>query len=202
MVPLDSFFHALSNGVIEEYSRLRLNLDKRKKVVESHPKITVLLRFQSFLPEDEGDMDVAWDITFKDVERLRQFLTPTIHTLIGHVHDKEKIVTEEEHDCDIPLHDGVMQPLTPQKVHITPPDYVAVATNPILNKQLNEFREEFSDITRVAKKANGDPVNNVKELFDIKTYDCETIIPKLLHQVSQSSHKTGMTKREMKSHQR
>ncbi|GJU47869.1 hypothetical protein Tco_1217424 [Tanacetum coccineum] len=127
--------------------------------------------------EDEGDMDVAWDITFKDVERLRQFLTPTIHTLIGHVHDKEKIVTEEEHDCDIPLHDGVMQPLTPQKVHITPPDYVALATNPILNKQLNEFREEFSDITRVAKKANGDPVNNVKELHvDIKTYDYKTII--------------------------
>ncbi|GJX90819.1 hypothetical protein Tco_0344145 [Tanacetum coccineum] len=29
--------------------------------------------------EDEGDMDVGWDITSKDVERLRQFLTPTIH---------------------------------------------------------------------------------------------------------------------------
>nr|GEU34252.1 hypothetical protein [Tanacetum cinerariifolium] len=55
---------------------------------------------------------------------------------------------------------------------------------------------------RVAKKANGNPVNNVKELSDIKTYDCETIIQKLLHQVSQSSYETGMTKREMKSHQR
>ncbi|GJV34690.1 ribonuclease H-like domain-containing protein [Tanacetum coccineum] len=75
--------------------------------------------------EDEGDMDVGWDITVKDVERLRQFLTPTIHTLpnpepvvqpympLGPVHDKEKIVKEEEHDYDIPLHDGVIQPLTP-----------------------------------------------------------------------------------------
>ncbi|GJT73067.1 hypothetical protein Tco_1032353 [Tanacetum coccineum] len=82
---------------------------------------------------------------------------------LGPVHDKEKIVREEEHDYDIPLHDGVMQPLTP---HITPPDddYVAPATNPILDKQLNEFREEFYDITRVAKKAKGNPVNNVKEL--------------------------------------
>ncbi|GJZ50701.1 calmodulin-interacting protein 111 isoform X1 [Tanacetum coccineum] len=82
--------------------------------------------------EDEGDMDVGWDIIVKDVERLRQFLTPTIHTPQGPVHDKEKIVMEDEHDCDIPLHDGVMQPLTPQI--ITPPDYVASATNPILNK--------------------------------------------------------------------
>ncbi|GJR93620.1 hypothetical protein Tco_0265794 [Tanacetum coccineum] len=31
--------------------------------------------------EDEGDMDVGWDITRKDVKRLRKFLTPTIHTL-------------------------------------------------------------------------------------------------------------------------
>ncbi|GKB66913.1 hypothetical protein Tco_0928325, partial [Tanacetum coccineum] len=33
---------------------------------------------------------------------------------------------------------------------------------------------EFSDITRVAKKANDDLVNNVKELSDIKTYDCSS----------------------------
>ncbi|GKG62532.1 hypothetical protein Tco_0634305 [Tanacetum coccineum] len=46
--------------------------------------------------EDEGDMDVGWDITIKDVERLRKFLTPTIHKPLGPVHDKEKIVTEEE----------------------------------------------------------------------------------------------------------
>ncbi|GKE59452.1 hypothetical protein Tco_1498637, partial [Tanacetum coccineum] len=64
--------------------------------------------------EDEGDMDVGWDITSKDVERLRQFLTPTIHTLpnlepvvppcipLGLVHDKDKIVREKEQDYDIP----------------------------------------------------------------------------------------------------
>ncbi|GJY35232.1 reverse transcriptase domain-containing protein [Tanacetum coccineum] len=61
--------------------------------------------------EDEGDMDVGWDITSKDVERLRQFLTPTIHTLpnlepvvqpyipLGPVHDKDKIVREEEQEA-------------------------------------------------------------------------------------------------------
>nr|GEY24021.1 hypothetical protein [Tanacetum cinerariifolium] len=128
--------------------------------------------------EDERDMDVGWDITVKDVEGLRQFLTPTIHTLLGPIHYKEKIVTEKEQDYDIPLHDGMLQPLTPQTVHITPPDddYVASATNLILDKKLNEFREEFSDITRVAKKENGNPISNVNEVSDIKTYDCETII--------------------------
>ncbi|GJR15248.1 hypothetical protein Tco_0797900 [Tanacetum coccineum] len=91
--------------------------------------------------EDEGDMDVGWDITVKDVERLRQFLTLTIHTLPNP---------------------------EPVKAHITPPDddYVAPVTNPILDKKLNEFPEEFSDITRIAEKAND------KELSDVKIYDC------------------------------
>ncbi|GKE19230.1 hypothetical protein Tco_1426807 [Tanacetum coccineum] len=93
--------------------------------------------------EDEGDMDV--------------------------IHDKKKIVREEKHDYDIPLHDGVMQPLTPQTVHITPPDddYVAPATSPTLDKQLNEFGKECSDITRVAEKADGNRVKDIKELSDI-----------------------------------
>ncbi|GJT64780.1 hypothetical protein Tco_1016260 [Tanacetum coccineum] len=94
--------------------------------------------------EDEGDMNVGWDITVKDVERIRQFLTPTIHTKpnlepvmqpympLEPIHDKEKIVREKEQDYDIPLHDGVMQHLTPQTVYITPPDddYVAPASSP------------------------------------------------------------------------
>ncbi|GJX37610.1 hypothetical protein Tco_0250913 [Tanacetum coccineum] len=64
--------------------------------------------------EDEGDMDVV------------QPYMP-----LGPVHDKEKVVREEEQDYNIPLHDGVIQPLTPQTVHITPPDddYVALATS-------------------------------------------------------------------------
>ncbi|GKE69024.1 hypothetical protein Tco_1527096, partial [Tanacetum coccineum] len=147
--------------------------------------------------KDEWDMDVSWDITVKDVERRGQFLTPTIHTLpnlepvvqpcmpLEPVHDKEKIVREKEHDYDIPLHDGVMQTLTPQTVYIIPldDDYVAPATSPTLDKQLNKLGKECSDITRVAEKANGNLVKDVQELSDIKTYDCETFIQKLLHQV-------------------
>ncbi|GJV62003.1 hypothetical protein Tco_1468103 [Tanacetum coccineum] len=101
--------------------------------------------------EDNGDINDGRDITSKDVERLRQILTPTIHTLpnlepmvqpympLGPVHDMKKVEREEEQDYDIPLHDGVMQPLTTQTVHIISPDYdyVALATNPILDKQLN-----------------------------------------------------------------
>ncbi|GKC27208.1 hypothetical protein Tco_1034502 [Tanacetum coccineum] len=118
--------------------------------------------------EDEGDMDVGWDITSKDVERLRQFLTPTIHTLpnlepvvivdqpyipLGPVHDKDKIIREKEQDYDIPLN-------TPQTVHITPPDddYVAPATNPMSNKQLNKFEEEFPNITKVSEKEYDNPL--------------------------------------------
>nr|GEY66651.1 hypothetical protein [Tanacetum cinerariifolium] len=116
--------------------------------------------------EDEGNTDDGWDITVKNVDRFRQILTPTIHTLPnlkpmvqsyvtrGPVHDKEKVVREKEQDYDIPLQDHLMQPLTPQTVHITPPDdnYVPPATNPILNKYLNEFGEEFADNTRVSEK--------------------------------------------------
>ncbi|GKC03372.1 hypothetical protein Tco_0994982 [Tanacetum coccineum] len=134
--------------------------------------------------EDERDMDVGWNITSKD--RLRQFLTPTIHILpnlepvvqpyipLGPVHDKEKIVREKEQDYNIPLNNSVMQTFTHHSVRITPPDdnYVAPATNPMSNKQLNKFKEEFSN--KVAKKENDNPV--------IMTYDCETFIRKLLHQ--------------------
>ncbi|GJW21413.1 hypothetical protein Tco_0032035 [Tanacetum coccineum] len=81
--------------------------------------------------DDEGDMDVGWDITSKDVERLRQSLTPTTHTLpnlelvgkpyipLGPVHDRDKIVREEKQDYDIPLNDGVMQPFPSDSSHHT-----------------------------------------------------------------------------------
>nr|GEW89727.1 hypothetical protein [Tanacetum cinerariifolium] len=128
--------------------------------------------------EDEEDMDVGWDITSKVVKRLRQFITPTIHTLpnlkrvvqpyilLGPLYDKDKIVREKEKDYDIPLNDSVMQPLTP---YITLPDddYVAPATNPMSNKQLNKFDDEFSSITKFSEKE----YNHV-----IKTSDCETFI--------------------------
>ncbi|GJU89319.1 Orf y [Tanacetum coccineum] len=150
--------------------------------------------------EDEGDMDVGWDITSKDVERLRQFLTPTIHTLpnlkpvvppcipLGLVHDKDKFVKEKEQDYDIPLNDSVIQPLTPQTIHITQPDdYVAPATNPMSNKQLNKFKEEFSHITEVSEKEYDDPV--------IKTYDYKTLIRKLLHQDPEARRHLSRTAR-------
>ncbi|GJT08871.1 hypothetical protein Tco_0843333 [Tanacetum coccineum] len=79
----------------------------------------------------------------------------------------------EGQDYDIPLQDGVMQPLNPQTSHITSldDDYVAPGTNLILNKYLNEFGEEFFDNTRVSKKIDSNPVNDLKEL--LKTYDFE-----------------------------
>nr|GEY87007.1 hypothetical protein [Tanacetum cinerariifolium] len=93
--------------------------------------------------ERENQMDNGCDITVKDVERLRKMLTPTRHTL--------------------PNLEPVVQPYTPlrlvhdETVRITPPDddFVALATGPILDKHLNEFGEEYSDITRVSKKADG-----------------------------------------------
>nr|GEX60993.1 hypothetical protein [Tanacetum cinerariifolium] len=149
----------------------------------------------------------------KNVDRFRKILTPTIHTLPnlkpmvqsyvtrGLVHDKEKVIREKEQDYDIPIKDHVMHPLTPQTVHIPPPDdnYVAPATNPILNKHLNEYGEEFANNTRVSKKIDSNPAIDLKEL--LKTYDFETFIGELLHQLSQSSHETSKAKREMKSHQ-
>ncbi|GJW98786.1 hypothetical protein Tco_0180594 [Tanacetum coccineum] len=64
----------------------------------------------------------------------------------------------------------------------------------------NEFGEEFSDITRVAEMADGNPAKEFSDI--IKTYDFETFIQKLLHQASQSSHETSKTKKGMKSHLR
>ncbi|GJS41286.1 hypothetical protein Tco_0566329 [Tanacetum coccineum] len=113
-------------------------------------------------------------------------------------HDKASVLRGEEHD--IPLQDGVMQPLTPHTTHITPPDDVAPATSPILDKHSNKFREEFYDITRVVEMVDGNPVKDLSNI--INTYDFETFIRKFLHQVSQSSYETGKTERGMKYHLR
>ncbi|GJV39816.1 hypothetical protein Tco_1418256 [Tanacetum coccineum] len=129
-------------------------------------KTICAIRILEEIKEDEGNMNDGCDITVEDVERLRKILTPPIHALpnlkpivqpymlLGLVYNKAKVIKEEEQDYDIPLHEHVMQPLTPQIVYITPPDdyYVASATNPILNKHLNEFEEEFADNTRVSEK--------------------------------------------------
>ncbi|GJS76827.1 hypothetical protein Tco_0726708 [Tanacetum coccineum] len=71
--------------------------------------------------EDDGDdrdtFDM-WDITVKDVERIRQFLTPNVPDII----------------------EDVMQPLIPTTLHTTSPneDYVAPATKPILDELLED----------------------------------------------------------------
>ncbi|GJT18273.1 hypothetical protein Tco_0876979 [Tanacetum coccineum] len=180
---------------------------------------------------DEGDVDDSWDITIKDVESLRQILTPTIHTLpnlelvvqlympLSPFHYEAKVVMEEEQDYDInsiPLQDsdvmdGMMQPLTPHTVHITQPDddYVAPATSPILDKHLNKFREELFDITGVDEKANGNPITDIKELLGVIMTDVEfeTFIQQLNplkrgNQPPKSSNETSKKRREMKSHMR
>nr|GFA73850.1 hypothetical protein [Tanacetum cinerariifolium] len=145
--------------------------------------------------EDERDMSDGCDIMVKDVERLKKILTPSIHTLpnlepvvqpympLGLVYNKEKLVREEEEDYDILLQDHEMQPLTPQTVHITPPDdnYVEPATNSTLNIHLNEFGEDFAYNNGVSEKIDSNPVNNLKKL--LRTYDFETFVRKLQHQV-------------------
>ncbi|GJZ74570.1 hypothetical protein Tco_0639035 [Tanacetum coccineum] len=134
----------------EDKARMTMGKENMKEPV---PRDLPPTLFLGHLKEQIGEMDVGWDITVEGVERLWQFFTPTIHTLpnlepvvqpymsLGRVHDKEKIIRGEEHDYDIPLQDGTMQPLTPQTLHITPPDYdyVALATSPILDKQLIKF---------------------------------------------------------------
>nr|GEZ37767.1 hypothetical protein [Tanacetum cinerariifolium] len=140
--------------------------------------------------EEKTQINNGCNITIEDVEMLRKILTPTIHTLTNlnpvvqpympliPLSDKASVARGEEHD--IPLQDGVMQPLTPQTTHITPPKDVAPTTSPILDKHSNEFGEEFYDITRVAEMANANPVKELSGI--IKTYDFETFIRKLLHQ--------------------
>ncbi|GJW98662.1 hypothetical protein Tco_0180470 [Tanacetum coccineum] len=139
------------------------------KFEEEFSHITEILRIKNpeeihneEAQEDEGDMDIRWDITSKDIERLRQFLTPTIHTLpnlkpvvppcipLGLVQDKDKIIREKEQDYDIPLNDSIMQTLTPQTIHITQPDddYVALASKSYVKQAIKQIEEEFSILQR------------------------------------------------------
>ncbi|GKC64837.1 hypothetical protein Tco_1097435, partial [Tanacetum coccineum] len=129
--------------------------------------------------EDEGNTDDSWDITVKNVDRFRQILTPIIHTLPNLEPMVQSYVTRG------PVHDKE------KVVREKEQDYDIPLQD--------HFGEEFADNTRVSKKIDSNPVNDLKEL--LKTYDFETFIQELLHQLSQSSHETGKAKREMKSHQ-
>nr|GEW87774.1 hypothetical protein [Tanacetum cinerariifolium] len=90
----------------------RVTFTKFKKAVIGTPART---------HKENTQMDNSCDITVKDVEKLRQMLTPTIHTLpnpepvvqpcipLSQFHDKAIVAKEKEQDNDIPLQDGVMQ---------------------------------------------------------------------------------------------
>nr|GEX52841.1 hypothetical protein [Tanacetum cinerariifolium] len=96
---------------------------KKQKNNKSH-KTGCMIGIPKEIQEDEGDIDDGWEIMVKDVERLRQILIPTIHTLpnlepvvqtcmrIDPVHDEVKVKKEEERDHDIPILDSITQPLT------------------------------------------------------------------------------------------
>ncbi|GJR24465.1 reverse transcriptase domain-containing protein [Tanacetum coccineum] len=93
-------------------------LEKKDKAVEQR-------KIPKEIKKDDGDMNDDCDIMVEDVESLKKILTPLIHALpnlkpivqpyipLGLVYNKEKVVKEEEQDYDIPLHEHVMQPLTP-----------------------------------------------------------------------------------------
>ncbi|GJZ75239.1 hypothetical protein Tco_0639704 [Tanacetum coccineum] len=144
---------------------------------------------------------IEFEINSNFIRELRcKLFVDHLHNWYDETTTKEKI--DDSPDSIDAIQESFKEALVNSRFHITPrdDDYVAPATSPTLDKLFNEFGKECSDITRVAKMADGNPVKNIKELSDIiKTSDFETFVRKLLHQVSQSSHETGKIKREMKS---
>ncbi|GKD90412.1 hypothetical protein Tco_1365919, partial [Tanacetum coccineum] len=90
------------------------------------------------------EQDVDDDITVKDVEWIRQFLTSNIPDVM----------------------DDVIQPLIPKSIHTTPPDkdYVAPATKLIFDELLEEFRDEILNVTMVDEEADFNPTKDIEEL--------------------------------------
>ncbi|GJV02110.1 hypothetical protein Tco_1335679 [Tanacetum coccineum] len=62
--------------------------------------------------------------------------------------------------------DKIVQPLILKPIHITPPndDYVAPATKSILDKLLDEFRDEILNVTMVDDEADFNPTKDLEEL--------------------------------------
>nr|GEW72852.1 DNAse I-like superfamily protein [Tanacetum cinerariifolium] len=103
---------------------------------------------------DEGDIYDIWDITIDDVERLRQLLTPSIHTF--------------------PESGPMVQPCVPL---LPSPDEVKVVrgeepnnnvnaptTQSILDELLKEFKDEILNITEVDKEEDCNPTKDIEEL--------------------------------------
>ncbi|GJZ26920.1 hypothetical protein Tco_0571173 [Tanacetum coccineum] len=94
--------------------------------------------------EEDGDGDTfdMWDITGKNVERIRKFFN----------------VPDEI--------DKILQPLIPEPIHTTPPndDYVAPVTKSILDKLLEEFDEEILNVAMINEEADFNPTKDLEEL--------------------------------------
>ncbi|GKF07175.1 hypothetical protein Tco_0041399, partial [Tanacetum coccineum] len=93
---------------------------------------------------DDGDIFYMWDIMVKDVERIRQLLTPNVPDVI----------------------DNIIQPLIPKTIHNTPPDedYVALATKSILDDIFKEFGDEILNVTMVDEGAERNPSKDLDKL--------------------------------------
>ncbi|GJZ59667.1 hypothetical protein Tco_0615483 [Tanacetum coccineum] len=100
---------------------------------------------------DEGNMYDIWDIMVEDVERLRQLLTPTVHTLP----EPNPVVSD--------VIDDMIQPLIPKTIHTTPldKDYVALTTKLILDELLEEFGDEILNITVIDEEADFNPTKDI-----------------------------------------
>ncbi|GKE06239.1 hypothetical protein Tco_1398257, partial [Tanacetum coccineum] len=139
---------------------------------------------------DEGDMYDIWDITVKDVERLKQLLTPSVYTMpepdlvvqpsvpLLSSPNKVKVVRDEEPNNDsqnisiqVPdVMDDVMQPLIP---HITPPDkdYLASVTKSILDELLEKFGDDILNIDVVDEEADCNPTKDIEALERLHAKD-------------------------------
>ncbi|GJX27472.1 hypothetical protein Tco_0233768 [Tanacetum coccineum] len=135
---------------------------------------------------DERDIYDIWDIMVEDVERLRQILTPSVHTFLESnlvvqpcmplipAPDEVKVVRDKELNNDVDIisiqaHDDMddaIQPSIPQNIHTTPPDkdYVAPTTKSILDELLEEFRDDILNVTVADEEDDFNPTKYIKEL--------------------------------------
>ncbi|GJV82515.1 hypothetical protein Tco_1522413 [Tanacetum coccineum] len=92
--------------------------------------------------DDDGDAFDIWEITVKDVERIRKLFN----------------VPDEI--------DEIVQPLIPDAIHTTPPndDYVAPATKSMLDEVLEELRDDILNVTMVDEEADFNPTKDLEEL--------------------------------------
>ncbi|GKC10049.1 hypothetical protein Tco_1001659 [Tanacetum coccineum] len=123
---------------------------------------------------NEGNMEEIWDITIEDVERLKRLLTPTIEAL-----PKPKPMVQPyvplilfPNEVSNVTYD-MMQPLTPQAIHITPPndDYVALAAIPILVKLPKEFDNEPLSDSLTTEDDECNPMSDMEELEQVLFHD-------------------------------